>query len=230
MPQDLSENQSTLVRVMAWCRLATSHYLSQCWPRAMSTNGVTRPQLVNDYQGSYVFIYSSTIKRFITSILERRAFVNMRNSWQYLQLYKKGQYLQQDTCCRFTHCGLVTPYDVGDLPLSTLVQVTAWCLTVPIYYQESPTYMRLIWPLTMNISMTMLCLKCMRFISRKHLRVSKFSFAYIVYSFNHWYWIFLPTVTWHCGKHFSQFPFVTPTAFSLNFGIFYSLQIMQTLH
>ena len=32
---------------MAWCRQATSHYLSQCWPRYMSPNGVTRPQWVN---------------------------------------------------------------------------------------------------------------------------------------------------------------------------------------
>ena len=34
---------------MAWCRQATSHYLSQCWPRSMSPNGVTRPQWVNPY-------------------------------------------------------------------------------------------------------------------------------------------------------------------------------------
>ena len=27
--------KSTLVQVMAWCRQATSHYLSQCWPRSM---------------------------------------------------------------------------------------------------------------------------------------------------------------------------------------------------
>ena len=32
---------------MAWCRQATSHYLSQCWPRSLSPYGVTRPQWVN---------------------------------------------------------------------------------------------------------------------------------------------------------------------------------------
>ena len=37
---------STLVQVMAWCRQATSHYLSQCWPRYVSPYGVTRPQWV----------------------------------------------------------------------------------------------------------------------------------------------------------------------------------------
>ena len=34
---------STLVQVMAWCRQATSHYLSQCWPSFLSPYGVTRP-------------------------------------------------------------------------------------------------------------------------------------------------------------------------------------------
>ena len=31
---------------MAWCRQATSHYLSQCWPRSLSPYGFTRPQWV----------------------------------------------------------------------------------------------------------------------------------------------------------------------------------------
>ena len=42
MSRDLSEDESTLVQVMAWCRQATSHYLSQCWPRSLSPYGVTR--------------------------------------------------------------------------------------------------------------------------------------------------------------------------------------------
>ena len=46
MPQYLTDHESTLVQVMAWCRQATSHYLSQCWPRSMSPHGVTRPQWV----------------------------------------------------------------------------------------------------------------------------------------------------------------------------------------
>ena len=44
MPLDLIDDKSALVQVMAWCRQATSHYLSQCWPRSMSPNGITRPQ------------------------------------------------------------------------------------------------------------------------------------------------------------------------------------------
>ena len=47
MPWDLTDDKSTLVQVMAWCRQATSHYLSQCWHRSVSPYGVTRPEWVN---------------------------------------------------------------------------------------------------------------------------------------------------------------------------------------
>ena len=46
MVLDLTKDKSTLVQVMAWCRQATSHYLSQCWPRSLPPYGVTRPQWV----------------------------------------------------------------------------------------------------------------------------------------------------------------------------------------
>ena len=32
---------------MAWCHQATSHYLTQCWPRSVSPHGIPRPQWVN---------------------------------------------------------------------------------------------------------------------------------------------------------------------------------------
>ena len=41
---DLSDDKSTLVQVMAWCRQATNHYLNQCWARSLPPYGVTRPQ------------------------------------------------------------------------------------------------------------------------------------------------------------------------------------------
>ena len=46
MPQHLTDHKSTLIQVMAWCRQATSHYLSQCWHRSMLPYDVTRPQWV----------------------------------------------------------------------------------------------------------------------------------------------------------------------------------------
>ena len=44
---DFTDDGSTLVQVMAWCRQATRHCLSQCWPTSLSPYGVTRPQWVN---------------------------------------------------------------------------------------------------------------------------------------------------------------------------------------
>ena len=49
MSLDLTDDNSTLVQVMAWCRQATSHYLSQCWSRSMSSYGATRPHWFNPY-------------------------------------------------------------------------------------------------------------------------------------------------------------------------------------
>ena len=44
--RDLSDDKSTLVQIMAWCRQATSHYLNRCWPRSLPPYGVTWPQRV----------------------------------------------------------------------------------------------------------------------------------------------------------------------------------------
>ena len=50
--RDLTEYKykSTLVQVMAWWHQATSHYLSQCWPRFMSPYDITRLQWINLWQ------------------------------------------------------------------------------------------------------------------------------------------------------------------------------------
>ena len=45
-----TDDNSTSVQVMAWCRQVTSHYVSQCWPSSMSPYGVTRPQCVDAYR------------------------------------------------------------------------------------------------------------------------------------------------------------------------------------
>ena len=47
MTRDLTNDKSRLVQVMAWCRQATSHYLSQCSLSSLSPYGVTKPQWVN---------------------------------------------------------------------------------------------------------------------------------------------------------------------------------------
>ena len=47
MSLDLTDDKSTLVQVIAWWRQATTHYLSQWWPRSLSPYDITRPQWVN---------------------------------------------------------------------------------------------------------------------------------------------------------------------------------------
>ena len=41
MVQDFTCNKSTLVQVMAWCLMAPSHYLNQCWLRLCSSGIVS---------------------------------------------------------------------------------------------------------------------------------------------------------------------------------------------
>ena len=52
----LIDVMSTLVQVVVWCRQASSHYLSQCWPRSMSTYGVTRLQWMNSLRHSDAYM------------------------------------------------------------------------------------------------------------------------------------------------------------------------------
>ena len=51
MSLDLTDDKSTFVQVKAWCRQATIHYLSQCWPSFLWPYGVTRPKWVKFRSG-----------------------------------------------------------------------------------------------------------------------------------------------------------------------------------
>ena len=60
MSVDLTDDKSsTLVQVMAWCRQATSAYLSHCWPSFLLPYCFTRSWWVNVwlYLFVYLFIY-----------------------------------------------------------------------------------------------------------------------------------------------------------------------------
>ena len=56
MSLNLNDGKSTVVQVMAWCRRATSHYLSQCWATSMSPYGITRPQCVNLFKSMFLVL------------------------------------------------------------------------------------------------------------------------------------------------------------------------------
>ena len=60
MPKHITDHKSTLVRVMAWCRQATSYYLSQCWPR---------PQWVNPFDAESRIFPNNYINNMATDIL-----------------------------------------------------------------------------------------------------------------------------------------------------------------
>ena len=55
-PINTFDDKSTLTQVMAWCHQATSHYLSQCWPKSMSTCGFTRIQWVDSMRLGEVYL------------------------------------------------------------------------------------------------------------------------------------------------------------------------------
>ena len=62
---DLPDDTSALVQVMACCRQATSHYLSQCWPSSVSPYDVTWGIQVHWPAASVVNeLCSCTIKKY----------------------------------------------------------------------------------------------------------------------------------------------------------------------
>ena len=150
MPQDFTEDKSTLVQVMAWCRQATSHYLSQCWPRSMSPNGVTRPQWVKSIISNYM-LWNKFMNTSCIFALK----------WMQQNIHDDKSTLVQvmARCHRATsHClsqcwpRSMSPYGITRLgpsefnslwpsdaiwrhrSMSTLAQVMACCLTAPNHY------------------------------------------------------------------------------------------------
>ena len=65
MPQDLTDDKSILVQVMACCLMAPSHYLNQCWPKSPTPYGVTRPQWVkrelDNWKESKLFLWKTEV-------------------------------------------------------------------------------------------------------------------------------------------------------------------------
>ena len=76
---DLNVDKSTLVQVMAWCRQAASHYLSQCWPRSLSPYGVIGSQWVKpDF--AKVNFHPARVLTCTLAIL----IIKMQNGWTSL--------------------------------------------------------------------------------------------------------------------------------------------------
>ena len=95
MSLDFTDDQSTLVQVMAWCRLATSHYLNQCWPRSLSPYGTTRPQCVNSQSAAILPEISSSNSNDLVWLSKNIQKSLIRN----LQRKKADQH-----CCQLHIC------------------------------------------------------------------------------------------------------------------------------
>ena len=96
MLQDLTDDKSTLVQIMAWCRQATSHYLSQCWLSSLSPYGVIRPQWVKDCLYRYMNSYHKNKTVVILSYLYNgntytgKMVYSYQNSSQYINRIVKS--------------------------------------------------------------------------------------------------------------------------------------------
>ena len=99
MSLDLTDDKSTLVQVMAWCRQATSHYLRQCWPRSLSPCGVTRPQWVKSLPTiNYFNVYDKILVSYwwwkylqephIDGLVQekRNSKISFKSSWANVKL------------------------------------------------------------------------------------------------------------------------------------------------
>ena len=64
-----TDYMSTLAQERARCHQATSHYLSQCWPRSMSPFGITGPQQGRTSQHNRVHISSHALYLFHCCLL-----------------------------------------------------------------------------------------------------------------------------------------------------------------
>ena len=91
MPQGDTDAKSTLVQVMAWRGLATSHYmyLIQCSPRPMSSYGVTRSNELNILRTNLpllVFCPEYLSSRFIfETCLSLCQYTDIRNATKSMQ-------------------------------------------------------------------------------------------------------------------------------------------------
>ena len=101
---------STLVQVMAWCRQATSHYLSQCWPKSLWYQNSSLPCLSLS-QSPWSIPQSHPSWQLLAGVGGNEQLTSTGTSgWQDTHIYYMGQVQ------------------------STLVQVMAWCCQAPSHY------------------------------------------------------------------------------------------------
>ena len=105
---DRTDDKSTLVQVMVWCRQATSHHLGQCWPRSLSPYGVTRPQWVLIMKGIEWFAEGLLIRNnFYIHLISMHLHIeislsqlwNTRVTFHKLCFFHNSNSLENFFCC-----------------------------------------------------------------------------------------------------------------------------------
>ena len=111
MSLDLTDDKSTLVQEMAWCRQATSHYLSQCCPvfcRHMVSLGPNelRPEgrirLLAHYNIIKSFIMQSYLKASTYQMLVRYIYICVWHMCLTLNKFSKLFFTQYIGLCVFS--------------------------------------------------------------------------------------------------------------------------------
>ena len=65
----ISDDKSTSVQVMAWCHLASSRYLNQCWPRSMTPYDIIGNQRVKARMSTAILLLSAKVDNYLFNIL-----------------------------------------------------------------------------------------------------------------------------------------------------------------
>ena len=101
MPQHLTDDYSTLVQVIDWCRKATSHHLNQCRPRSMTPKGITRPQWAShiSHLPELPFSNSNSKYRKISNITRTLVRNIIRDHYIFIFDFTPGiNWLGKDNC------------------------------------------------------------------------------------------------------------------------------------
>ena len=126
---DLSDDESTLVKVMAWCHQATSHYLNQCWPRSVSSYGVTKLQWVKHRLWVIQENYVNVVSADDLAPKETRPPTVMK-------VHALFWFIHVMSSLMAVHCNSLCPSDAiwWHKSVAILAQVMAHCLMTPSHY------------------------------------------------------------------------------------------------
>ena len=143
MPLDLTDEKSTLVQVMAWCHQATSHYLSQCWPRSMSPNGVTRPQWVNVLKQLPMMLLQKMWKSRPRACFTNNVLIRIQLSWDFIFSYSNSNklittqfWIWQDSCTDLV-CAKIVAISEIEMNSSFSCGGKGFMINCPLHNHES---------------------------------------------------------------------------------------------